>query len=747
MDVISRIRNLWRRIRLWGKRLVPHPDTWQGMARALFYGGWLLLLGSLGAALLPAFSWEGVLGLLTILLLIVCGVLGTWMALGLLARARPLFRFGLVLALAGTLIMHLGMPTMGLAGMSAWIVGTLVVIGGTLGSVRRTGWRWHNGLFAVVGSCSTIGLLLFLALDGWQVEEKIVWEPMQAPALDLMDPGEPGPYRSTLYFYGPGTDPHRPEFGAGVDWTAAAVDGSALLEGWDGAVGWARNRYWNIESSRLPVRGRAYVPDGEGPFPIVLVVHGNHPMADYSDGGYDYLIKHFASHGYIGVSVDQNFLNSFLGDLLAGPDAGLKEENDARGWMLLQHLAQWRAWNGDINHPMSGKADLGRVVLIGHSRGGEAVSEAAVFNDLPAYPDDATVTFDFRFGLRGIIAIAPVDNQYHPRDRDTQPQDVSYLVIHGSHDGDVTAYAGYALFSRWKFTSCGDCFKAGLYLIGANHGQFNSSWGRNDSPGISGRLLNTQPIMDPQHQRSVATTATMAFLKAVLDGDDGYRRFLASPERAPHLFPQDTRMLAQFRHSTDLVVADYEEDPDVTTGSLPNLTIAAEGLGLWHESEVALKWRDTDTAAAALGWQRLEGEPAPWYRLELPDMQATAKTTLALSLAFTDKAPGEAEDYEPPEHIDFTLRLQDRHGTQAELKLTQRRALLPQVEPRLYKWNIFNEAPSEPVFQRYRFELAEWQAVAPQLDLTALSHLTLVFDQTEAGALYLDDLIISNAGY
>ena len=35
-----------------------------------------------------------------------------------------------------------------------------------------------------------------------------------------------------------------------------------------------------------------------------------------------------------------------------------------------------------------GKVDLDRIALIGHSRGGEAVAIAALFNRLPFYPDD-----------------------------------------------------------------------------------------------------------------------------------------------------------------------------------------------------------------------------------------------------------------------------------------------------------------------------------------------------------------------
>ena len=54
--------------------------------------------------------------------------------------------------------------------------------------------------------------------------------------------------------------------------------------------------------------------------------------------GYGYLGELFASRGFITVSVDENFLNgSWVG--------GLEKENDARGWMLLQHLKVWRRWN------------------------------------------------------------------------------------------------------------------------------------------------------------------------------------------------------------------------------------------------------------------------------------------------------------------------------------------------------------------------------------------------------------------
>ena len=181
------------------------------MATALHIGGWLLLLGTLGTALLQAFSWEGALGLLAILLLILAGVIGGWIMLGLLARATPLLRFGLLLTLTGILVPQLGMAPLGLALMSLWIIGTLVTAGGSLGSVRRTGWRWHNTLFAVAASISFAGLVFFLANAGWQGKEKLVWEPMQAPQLHIDDPGEPGAFRDKplLLWAGQRSSPRR----------------------------------------------------------------------------------------------------------------------------------------------------------------------------------------------------------------------------------------------------------------------------------------------------------------------------------------------------------------------------------------------------------------------------------------------------------------------------------------------------------------------------------------------------------
>jgi hypothetical protein len=247
--------------------------------------------------------------------------------------------------------------------------------------------------------------------------------------------------------YGSGADLHRAEFGEEVDLISTPVDGSLLVDGWSGL----RRDYWGFGPQAMPLNGRVWYPQGAGPFPIVLIVHGNHIAEFYSDTGYDYLGEIIASQGMITVSIDENFLNLSPSANMAFISS-LQEENDARGWLLLQHLRTWRQWNAEPGNPFYGKVDLEQVGLIGHSRGGEAVAIAAQFNQLPYYPDNANLAFDFGFGIRAVAAIAPIDGGYHAGGRSISPENISYFTLHGTHDMDATVFEGRWMYERVAFT-------------------------------------------------------------------------------------------------------------------------------------------------------------------------------------------------------------------------------------------------------------------------------------------------------
>ena len=480
-------------------------------------------------------------------------------------------------------------------------------IAGTSGILISKGWkRKHplntvlNVIFLTIGLTGLILGSVWLLSNGKKTEipENAALKSNYRPALiDLPDPSEEGEYEVLKICYGNGKDLHREEFGKNVNIITEPVDGNRFVSNWDKFNGWARTKYWGFDEKSLPLNARVWYPGGKGPFPLVLIVHGNHLDRDYSDPGYEYLGRLMASRGFIFVSVDENFLNASWANIFRS----LKEENDCRAWILLKHLELWERWNSDTTNPFYGKADLENIALIGHSRGGEAVAIAAAFNQLPYYPDDASVEFKFGYKIKSVIAIAPVDGQYKPAKTGTFFNNVNYFVLQGSHDMDMQSYHGARQYQRIKFTDDYFHIKAGLYIWGANHGQFNTVWGRNDVgyPGIA--LFNRKQLITEQDQKKIAMVYISAFLEATLNQKYGYLGLFRDWRTGLNWLPK-TVFLNQYEDSDCKFVCSFEEDINLKTTTLKNGGITSSNLTVWKESMVPLKWGEQDTRAVFVGW-------------------------------------------------------------------------------------------------------------------------------------------------
>lgn len=411
-------------------------------------------------------------------------------------------------------------------------------------------------------------------------------------------PASTGTYEVSTLTYGSAEDKHRREFSDKVSIRTAPVNGVAFLDNWSGFGAWYRERYWGFDDKALPLNAYVWYPQGEGPFPLVLMVHGNHSMQDYSDNGYAYLGELLASRGFIFASVDQNFINASWSDVFGG----LEKENDARAWLLLEHLQLWHEWQLDPSSPFYAMVDTQNIALIGHSRGGEAVAHAALLNSMPAFYDDASVPFNFGFNIKSVLAVAPVDGQYKPGDSLTPLKDLNYFVMHGAQDGDVTSYAGAKQYQRVKLSAGSDYVKAGLYIAGANHGQFNSGWGDNDTGGfINTGFLNNKPLLPEAQQQEIAKVYISAFLEATLKGKREYLPLFMDHRRGQDWLP-NTVMLNQFEHASFYPIVNFNDDFNVLTTSVNNGTISTKNLTIWREQEVSTKWGLKGTRAAVLGW-------------------------------------------------------------------------------------------------------------------------------------------------
>ena len=184
-----------------------------------------------------------------------------------------------------------------------------------------------------------------------------------------------------------------------------------------------------------------------------------------------------------------------------------------------------KKWNDSVGSPFHGKVDmLFNIVLMGHSRGGEAIAHAASIQSTQVLPGRCEgEALDFNYDIKdpggdrargrtvqaGVGLPEPLEN-------------INYMVIHGSHDGDVSSFGGLRQFQRLKFTDDKPWFKSAWYVYRANHGQWNTVWGNKDNGPRSGRSLDLRGLISPEEQRQFGKVVITAFLESTLHGKTDY---------------------------------------------------------------------------------------------------------------------------------------------------------------------------------------------------------------------------------
>lgn len=215
--------------------------------------------------------------------------------------------------------------------------------------------------------------------------------------------------------------------------------------------------------------------------PLVLFLHGNHencidgggqPYCDFTDAhecngtpfpnaeGYVYLMETLAAQGYVTASISANAINC--------RDDGIFE----RGALILEHIRRWQAWTSAsppapfADGRYTGHVDLAHVSIVGHSRGGDA---AAWTPQLLKAAPIAGVTLD------SVLAIAPTD--FHG----AEPADSHYGLMLAACDGDVSDLQGKGQYDRILDNAATGRERSQVFLPGANHNFFNTSWTFDDT--------------------------------------------------------------------------------------------------------------------------------------------------------------------------------------------------------------------------------------------------------------------------
>ena len=490
-------------------------------------------------------------------------------------------------------------------------------------------------------------------------------EVLSRQTITAPNPAERGPHTVKTLFYGSGTDKQRVEFRTGVTITTKTVDVSPFVSITGDAVK-QRKDFWGFDLKKAPLNGRVWYPEGPGPFPLALIVHGNHNYREFSDPGYEYLGDLLASRGIITVSVDENFIN------------GLSAENDGRAWLLLKHLETWKTFNATADGPFFGRVDMSNIALMGHSRGGEAAATAAAFNRLKYYPDDFKQEFAFNFGIRAVVAIAPVDGQYKPSSVFTPLENVNYLIIHGSHDGDVSTAVGARQYERLQFTDGQPWFKSMVFMYRANHGQWNTVWQNKDNGPRSGRSLDLRTLIDGEAQRQMGKVFISGFLEATLHQKREYVPMFRDHRTVGAWLPK-TLYTTKFQENGFKSLASFDRDVDLTTGSVPGVVLTGEHLSAWKEEALPFRGRGGDNQnhnAVTLGWHnRFPADEKTKDAAVLANIRAVAesrrtKTPVTWTEAKGEPAPPASFSVSVPDSVRSTWGVSDRSAVYLSLAAT-----------------------------------------------------------------------------
>jgi dienelactone hydrolase len=601
--------------------------------------------------------------------------------------------------------------------------------------------------------------------------------------INAPNPGMPGSFKVLRMYYGSGTDKNRPEYKDSVTYKTKPVDVSPFATIVPAQAA-DRKDYWGFDLKAAPINGRVWYPEGAGPFPLVLVVHGNHNPQDFSDPGYDYLGDLLASRGFILVSVDENFIN------------GLSGENDGRAWMMLKHLEWWKKINDSTAGPMAKKVDMNNVAIMGHSRGGEAVGHAATFNKLRYYPDDFKQRFNFNFNIKAVVAIAPVDGQYQPSSTLTPIENVDYLLLHGSHDGDVSTAVGLRTYERVKFTDGKPHFKSTFFMYRANHGQWNTVWKNKDNGPRSGRSLDLRTLVPTEDQLQMGRVVIGAFLEATLHGKKEYLPFFRDHRTGGQWLPK-TMYTTRFQENTYKPLAEFDDDIDITTG-MNGVRLESDSLSTWRENVIPFRGRGGDNQrdnAAWIGWNRRIAGPDTMkfgqvarLTITIPDSLVRAwnvsdKGAIYLSVAPTKDKPGPragprdtvkrdtskaavaarakatrdsiARLPKPPKPnpdadtlpIDFTVELVDSDGKTARAPITRYGAIRRPLESKIYRRYGRDAARFATIFeivpQTFVVPIADFTTGPNAINPAKLKSIRLVFDRAPLGTIILNDVGLS----
>jgi len=488
-----------------------------------------------------------------------------------------------------------------------------------------------------------------------------------------------------------------------------------------------------------------------GPYPLIVMLHGRHPTCYAASGeggyawpcpagqtpipnykGYDYAAAVLASHGIIVVSVSANGINAKDDDV---PYLGA----DERSALIQYHLDKWRTFSTTGGSPFAntfvGRVDLTRVGTMGHSRGGEGV----------IWHYNRNLALGSPYGIRAVLPVQPTATS------GAVANNVPVGVMLGYCDGDVYTLDGRSYLDDSRYNVSPDNAPKYTFLaLGANHNYFNrywtpdqyqfatnddgSRWGGFCDPSVpgNGRLTSAQ-------QRGFGLAYMAAFFRRYLfDANefDGILRGDAPPPPSAQTtavynayFPgssdrKDVNRLTAVSELTTNTIAG-----GVTQSGFSAYGICGDGVGgyCWlSRGGPPPDGEGYDRVSSLLLWWTALGAT---YTNQIPitvprDLSNFRTLQFRVALNFNDPHNPAGQDQ------DFTVRITDGAGATSSLVAST------------YEKVYFPPDSAVGVLNTARFPMSAFTGA----DITNIASVEFVFDRKAQGAIVVSDVAFADEG-
>ncbi|WP_193967197.1 hypothetical protein [Nodosilinea sp. LEGE 07088] len=504
------------------------------------------------------------------------------------------------------------------------------------------------------------------------------------------------------------------------------------------------------ESMPLPLTGAIAVPPGKASTPWVIILHGRHAGCHFNPGatsewpcepeprfdlGFAYLAQSLAEAGY-GVIIPN--LNAAFSETYGANADNRNELADQRSGQIIDaHLTRLaQAHRGDdpgFGVSLTGRVELGRLAMVGHSMGGGAAALSALRraegqgeaqgNSALVEPLEDSIAAGLG-PIAALVLVSPTRSYAIAQRPDAyQLPDVPTAVIAGGCDRDIFDFSSlyYVETARQQPRTSP---VLGILLPGANHNYYSAAVAEDDYY----RRPDNAPLCNPQRSRDRLSRVaqerflaqyTTAFLQALWSapGDAvALTKVGLAANRA------DPGILFEQSVLTTLVSPTPQRYTVFDAKNAPAATLTAgldakfcQALGACDRSpRLYPHFPDLLT----LGWSALP------QRLQVPLASVSVSDFTSLELRLAPDPSWPIPQGQPV----FAVVLRDRQGDAARVEILPSVPTLRQFEADSTHGNT---APLYP--SNLRIPLGQFYGV----DLTALSSVELVFDQAPQGKLHL----------